>query len=228
MASIQQAPTAFDHGQRRQMVTEALLTEIFQGRLSAGQHLVISDLSKRLGVSSTPVREALVALEGIGIVDSIPNRGAVVRQVTRAEVCQVRRSLECEATRNACGRVDLLQLERLGEAFRTTISSSQRDAAMIERSRALDSQLHDLIAESCGNRFLAKEIGRLKLLFRALRDAAWEYDQANNDHLRSAEEAQEHIAIVEALLAGDRREASRAMAAHIKSGVKYWTRGLPD
>ncbi|MDP6448363.1 MAG: GntR family transcriptional regulator, partial [Pirellulaceae bacterium] len=72
----------------------------FQGRLSAGQHLVISDLSKRLGVSSTPVREALVALEGIGIVDSIPNRGAVVRQVTRAdvrEVCQVRRSLECEA-----------------------------------------------------------------------------------------------------------------------------------
>ncbi|MDP7019906.1 MAG: GntR family transcriptional regulator, partial [Pirellulaceae bacterium] len=86
MASIQQAPTAFDHGQRRQMVTEALLTEIFQGRLSAGQHLVISDLSKRLGVSSTPVREALVALEGIGIVDSIPNRGAVVRQVTRADV----------------------------------------------------------------------------------------------------------------------------------------------
>ena len=74
---------------------------------------------------------------------------------------------------------------------------------------------------------LAKEIGRLKLLFRAFRDASWEKRVANNDYYRFAEEADEHLAIVEALIEGDAKAASRAMAQHIRKGVKYWSRGLP-
>ena len=46
----------------------------------------------------------------------------------------------------------------------------------------MDSRLHDLIADSCGNAFLAKEIGRLKILFRVFRDVAWEHDEARNDY----------------------------------------------
>ena len=94
------------------MVAELLLGEVFKGTLRAGQRLVIKDLSERFQVSSTPIREALVQLEGIGIIDFVPNSGAVVRQVTTAdvrEVCQVRRALECEATRSACGRLDLAE-----------------------------------------------------------------------------------------------------------------------
>jgi DNA-binding GntR family transcriptional regulator len=223
---------AVDHGQRRRMVTQRLLAEIFQGRLSAGQHLVIQELADRFEVSPTPVREALVALEGIGVVDVAPNRGAVVRRVTRTdvkEVCQVRRALECAATRLACGRIQLARLQELAAEFRRLKKASpRRTSAYIQKARELDSQLHDLIAQSCGNRFLAQEIGRLKLLFRAFRDASWEYHQANNDHLRCAEEATEHLAIVEALLAGDAKAAARAMARHIGSGVKYWSRAIAD
>jgi DNA-binding GntR family transcriptional regulator len=91
----------------------------------------------------------------------------------------------------------------------------------------VDSRLHDLIAESCGNAFLAKELARLKTLFRAFRDTAWERDEARNDYHRLAEEAREHLAIVEALLGGDAKEAARAMSMHIRSGVKYWSRALP-
>ena len=91
-------------------------------------------------------------------------------------------------------------------------------------AREVDSQLHDLIAESCGNNFLSKEIGWLKLLFRAFRDMVWEHDAACNDYHRLTEEAQEHLAIVEALIAGDRRTAALAMARHIRSGGRYWTR----
>src|SRR5262249_41907929 len=79
----------------------------------------------------------------------------------------------------------------------------------------------------CGNAFLAHEIGRLKTLFRAFRDVAWERDEARNDYRRLAQEAGEHLAIVEALRAGDPREAKRAMARHIRSGIKYWSRALP-
>jgi DNA-binding GntR family transcriptional regulator len=97
----------------------------------------------------------------------------------------------------------------------------------VDTARRLDSRLHDLIAESCGNRFLAQEIGRLKLLFRAFRDASWEKRAADQDFYRFTEEADEHLLIVEALIAGDAKQASQAMARHIRAGVKYWSRGLP-
>ena len=99
-------------------------------------------------------------------------------------------------------------------------------AAYIRQAREVDSRLHDLIAESSDNAFLAKEIGRLKTLFRAFRDVAWQRDEARNDHHRLAEEADEHLAIVEALLARDVKAASRAMARHINSGSRYWSRAM--
>jgi DNA-binding GntR family transcriptional regulator len=215
---------------RRRMVAESLLAEILQGSLRAGQHLVIKDLSQRFHVSSTPIREALVQLEGIGILDFVPNSGAIVRRVTAVdvkEVCQVRRALECEATRRACGQISLSELHKLAESLQRMKNVKRRDAAFIDKARQLDSHLHDLIAESCGNRFLAKEIGRLKLLFRAFRDASWERRLANNDFYRFSEEADEHLAIVNALIGGNARLASLAMAAHIQAGMKYWSRGLP-
>jgi len=66
------------------------------------------------------------------------------------------------------------------------------------------------------------------VLFRAFRDVAREHDGARNDFHRLAEEAREHLAIVEALLAGDARAAARAMAQHIRSGSKYWSRAMPS
>ncbi len=218
-------------GLRRQTIVESLLADVFQGRLRAGEHLVTQELAERFGVSHTPIREALIALAGIGIIDLLPNRGALVRRVTAhevREVCQVRRVLECEATRSACGRIDLTELHGLAADLRRLLAAKQPSApGFIAEARAVDSRLHDLIAESCGNAFLAQELSRLKTLFRAFRDVSWERDEARNDYRRLAEEAREHLAVVEALLAGDGREAARAMAQHIRSGLKYWSRSMP-
>jgi DNA-binding GntR family transcriptional regulator len=220
------------HGLRRQTLVQSLLADVFAGRLHAGTRLVTRELAERFGVSHTPVREALISLAGIGIIDLLPNRGAVVRRVSAEEVrevCEVRRALECAATRAACGRIELAELHNLADDFRELQVGAARPAArFIERARALDSRLHDLIAESCGNAFLAKEIGRLKVLFRAFRDMAWEREEARNDFHRLATETREHLAIVEALLAGDARQASRAMARHIRSGALYWSRAMPQ
>ena len=220
------------NGSRRQTIVQALLADVFQGRLRAGAHLITQELAERFGVSHTPIREALITLAGIGIIDLLPNRGARVRRVTPhevREVCQVRRALECEAARSACGRIDLAELHALAEDLRRMIARGPRPGVrFIEEARTVDSRLHDLIAESCDNVFLAQEIARLKTLFRAFRDVAWERDEARNDFHRLAEEAHEHLAIVEALLAGDGKAASKAMAHHIRSGARYWSRALPD
>jgi len=219
-----------DHGLRRQTITASLLADVFQGRLRPGEHLVTQELADRFGVSHTPIREALIALAGIGIIDLVPNRGAVVRRVGGREireVCQVRRVLECEAARLACGRIDLAELHTLAAKLRRLKNNRARAPRIIAQARIIDSRLHDLIANSCANAFLGKEISRLKILFRALRDVAWKRDEARNDYHRLVEEAGEHLAIVEALLANDPREARRAMARHIRSGVKYWSRAMP-
>jgi len=232
--SASEGPEALkcDHGLRRQAIVQSLIGDVFQGRLRAGAHLVTQELAQRFGVSHTPVREAFITLAGIGLIDLLPNRGAIVRRVTPTdvrEVCQVRRALECEATRSACGRAEPTRLSDLaGELRRMVAVEGLSAGAFITWARAVDSSLHDLIADSCGNAFLSKELGRLKLLFRAFRDMAWAHDEARNDYHRLAEEAHEHLAIVEALIAGDARSAARAMARHIRSGARYWSRAMPS
>lgn len=230
--SSRNQPLACDRGRRRQAIVESLLRDIFHGRLRAGQHLVTQTLAERFQVSHTPIREALIALAGIGIVDLLPNRGAIVRRVAPKdvrEICQVRRVLECEAVRLACGRVDLEELHALDDELKR-LSKTPRplDGDFIEDARRTDSRLHDLVASSCGNVFLANELGRLKILFRAFRDVAWEHERLRNDYRRLAEEAVEHQAIVEALLANDARGAARQMSRHIQAGGRYWSRALPE
>ena len=216
----------------RQSIVEQLLTEVFRGRLSAGRHLVTQELAERFEVSHTPIREALIALAGIGIIDLVPNRGAIVRRVTIREVIevmQVRRALECEAVRLACGRIELAKLHQLAaELTKLAEAKKPSPSRFIEQSRNVDSRLHDLIANSCGNRFLANELNRLKILFRAFRDISYTQERERNDLRRLANEAREHLAIVEALRDGDRAGARLAMSRHLQEGVKYWTRALPD
>lgn len=232
MTVTSSVPLNCHHGLRRQAIVQSLLREVFQGRLRAGQHLVTQELAARFGVSHTPIRESLIALSGIGVVDLLPNRGALVRRVTSKdirEICQVRRVLECQAVRSACGRTDLSALHGLASDLKRLIAvKSSHRARFIEEARTVDSRLHDLIAASCGNAFLANELSRLKTLFRAFRDVSWEHDGLRNDYRRLAEESHEHLAIVNALLAGDRREAARVMSRHIRAGARYWSRALRE
>ncbi|SIO30444.1 transcriptional regulator, GntR family [Singulisphaera sp. GP187] len=221
-----------DHGLRRRVIVQSLLVEVFQGRLRAGQHLVTQELADRFGVSPTPIREALVALEGIGIVDLLPNRGAVIRRVTMEEVgeiCQVRRVLECEATRSACGWIAPADLRNLAAALKDLLAkASAPGPGFLDEAGAVDSRLHDLIASSCRNSFLAHELGRLKILFRAFRDVTYARDGSRFRSGRFEAEAHEHLAIVEALLAEDRKASVRAMSRHIRMSVENWSRTLPD
>lgn len=211
---------------RREALAATILAEIFNGTLVAGQRLVAQDLAERHGVSQTPIREALIALAAVGMIDLLPNRGAVVRRVGEREVrevCQVRRILECEAVRTACGIMTAESLDEIGDAIRQI--RSRCDAAnedLVRIALVVDSRLHDAIAAACGNELLAREIGRLKLLFRAFRDGSWERVATQNDYSRLAIEADEHMRILDALKANDAVGAADAMAQHIQSGERYW------
>ena len=216
--------TAFDHGLRRQAIVRAILTDIFHGKLRAGQRLVTEALANRFGVSHTPIREALIELGGSGVVNLLPNRGAVVRKVTARdvrEVLQVRKVLECEAVRGAAKRADRARVEAVATDIHA-LAAAPAGPDAVAQARELDNTLHDLICKSCGNGFLQSELTRLRTLYQAFRDVTWDLEEARSDFHRIGVEAAEHLAITVALLARDPRAAVRAMTAHIRSGVTYW------
>jgi DNA-binding GntR family transcriptional regulator len=234
MMSITEQPNAChcdanQRGTKRQSIVDTLLRDVFHGRLEVGQHLITRELALRFGVSHTPVREALISLAGIGVIDLHPNRGAVVRRVTRRnieEICDVRRVLECEAVRGACGHVPAPRLETLAADLRRLLAGELGEPFVVRAARQTDDQLHDIVASCSRNTFLAGELERLKVLFRVFRDVSWEYVEAHTDLQRVHEEAREHLDIIEALIDRRRGEAVRAMARHIESGVRYWSHAV--
>lgn len=206
-------------GNLRQQVTARLMTAIFQGRFESGQRLVVQNLASAYQASPTPVREALVELASLGLVELLPNRGAVVQPFGPREVreiSEVRRLLEVEATRCACGRIPPAELAELERELRQ-LGALPPDRSWDHRARALDTRLHGVIAECCGSRRLAAEVGRFLVLFRALRDVSHQRD-AWTDYSRS-NDVPEHLAIIAALSKGRPKGAAEAMDRHIRSAA---------
>jgi DNA-binding GntR family transcriptional regulator len=166
------------------------------------------------------VREALVELASLGLVDLLPNRGAVVQPFGPPEIreiSQLRRLLEVEAARCASGRIPAGELAGLEQEL-LELGALAPDQAWDQSARDVDTRLHGLIADSCGSRRLAAEVGRYLTLFRALRDVSHQRDAWTN-YSRS-NDVPEHLAIVVALLASDADGAARAMDRHIRSAAK--------
>jgi DNA-binding GntR family transcriptional regulator len=198
-------------GALRHPLVRRLLEDIFTGKLPAGTRLIVMNLAERFHLSSTPVREALLELEANGLVHFIHNRGAVVKPFGPSqlrEIFELRRILESEAARMACGRIDPAELKELQEDLRG-LSKKRRGRDWLEREMDADRKLHTCITENCGNTRLAEEIRRCDALVQALRDTV------GNDRIATHEAVAEHLAVVEALLAGHAAAASEAMARHI-------------
>lgn len=221
MSAIMGLASISDHGLKRQVVTQRLLESVIEGRLEEGTRLRVEHLSDQLGVSVTPIRESLVELAGIGMVELRPNRGAMLRpfgpQQLR-EIYDLRRILESEATRYACGRIPQPELEDLNREL-TRLVAARRSVLWIKETRNFDTRLHELIANHCGNERLANEIRRYRILFSALRDVRYERRESRADY-RDMNENSEHLAIVKALAANKPDQAAAAMAAHLVSACK--------
>ncbi|MBN2579630.1 MAG: GntR family transcriptional regulator [Pirellulales bacterium] len=190
-----------------------ILEHIFQGVLPAGTQLVVRKLAAQMGVSATPIREALVELESIGVVQFAHNRGAVVKpfgsQQLR-EIYHLRRILESEAARCACGRIDPKDLQDLKRnMWKLLEAPGEENAAWSEQAMALDRRLHQLIASHCGDTRLADEISRYDSLVQTIREIVGNQRRLQQSGLK------EHLPIIDALLVLDAEEAAVAMTRHI-------------
>ncbi len=204
---------SLSQGALRHDVVLRLLEAIFHGRLPAGTRLVAQRLAERFGISPTPIREALVELEAAGVVRFVHNRGALVKQFgpeQLREIYHLRRILETEATRCANGHVDPEALQTLKREM-TKLLHEDDGADWSERAAAVDRQLHELIANSCGNSRLTDEIRRYATLMQTTREIVGNTRRVQEHALL------EHLPILDALLAEEAEVAASQMARHIDS-----------
>ena len=146
----------------RDVVFQTLRQAILKGELKPGERLMEIQLAQKLGVSRTPVREAIRKLELEGLVLMIPRRGAEVARISEKslkDVLEVRRSLEELAIELACQRMteeDMQALEEAQKAFKAAIE--QGDAMKIAET---DEAYHDVIYYSTRN--LREQMYRFRL-----------------------------------------------------------------
>jgi len=145
----------------REMVFESLREAIIQGRLKPGERLMEIQLAEEMGVSRTPVREAIRKLELEGFVVMVPRKGAYVADISVkdiADVFEVRAALEGLAAGLAAERITTEELEELDRALTKTYEVSKHDLNAIVET---DTNFHALIYRASRNERLVQIISNL-------------------------------------------------------------------
>jgi len=189
-----------------------IIKQYILDHLSPGDPLVIDQLVAQLGVSRTPVREALLVLEQERLVESIPYKGTFVARLSKEEVkqiYQVREALECLAVKLAALAIPLEDLEQIKAQLDEAEEAIEQ--GNLEVHFRTDTGLHGLIGRYTGNEVLQDLIENLgDRIYRIRR-----YSLAKSgEHLRRS--LQEHRLIVEALLARNPELAEQHMRDHIR------------
>lgn len=199
----------------RDVVFHTLRDAILRGDLQPGERLMEIHLAQELGVSRTPVREAIRMLEKEGLAVTIPRRGAHVARMTEKDledVLEIRDVLDELAARDACERMNDEDFEDLSDAmkhFRSVVKS--RDVRAIAEA---DEQFHDVIYTGSKNPKLVNIVRNLKEQMYRFR---FEYLKKIDDYSILISE---HEAIMEALKNRDRALVTEKMHEHLKNQVE--------
>lgn len=199
----------------RDVVFNTLRQAILTGDLKPGERLMEIHLADKLGVSRTPIREAIRKLELEGLVTMIPRRGAEVAQITEKsmmDVLEVRRAMDALCTELACVRIseeEIAALSKACEAFEEAVDG--KDIKIIAKA---DVAFHDIIVQATGNLRLVQLINNLSEQMYRYR---FEYLKDTSCHQSLIAE---HRVIYDSIVKKDKEAASEAAKLHIDNQEK--------
>jgi DNA-binding GntR family transcriptional regulator len=191
-------------------VYEILCSQIVGGRLVSGEPLVEGRLSAELGISKTPVREALIRLQRDGLVEIVPYRGARVASLSPHDVrdlCELRRWIEVPITRAVAERGPASLLERLSrnvEAAARALVDGKHDAYL-----SAVQGFSEMLVEHAQNAHAVEVLDRLRNKLALIANTS------RTTPGRAGRSVEEHRAIFDAIASGDPDAAERATVAHI-------------
>lgn len=213
------AESARDTGTRQgQDAYHRLIAAIREGGLGPGDRLIETELAERLGISRTPVREAIRQLESDGLVTHLPRAGATVRRLDYAEITELyemRAVLEGTAARFAARAASDVELSEL-DAINAEMRAATTTGALYEANR----QLHLVLLNAARNRYLVKSVEAVQTTLLILGPSTME------EGGRAEAAVAEHAALIEALRARDGDVAEARMRAHIEAAHRARLRQL--
>ena len=203
----------------RDVVFNTLREAILKGDLKPGERLMELQLASKLGVSRTPIREAIRKLELEGLVIMIPRKGAEVADITEKslrDVLEVRKALEELAVQLACEKItqeELEELEKAGENFKKVLKRSKDITEVAEA----DVRFHDVI-------YMATDNHKLIHLLNKLREQMYRYrvEYLKNPDVHE-QLTQEHEEIVYHIKRREKVEATAVTCQHIDNQVSAVT-----
>ena len=210
------APIKLDSYQPlREVVCESLREAIRRGILKPGERIMEIQLAEELGVSRTPVREAIRKLELEGYVVMMPRRGTYVANMSIRdinEIFEIRTALESLSNGLAAEHITDEELEHL-QRLLVIIGGYIKEGNM-EKIVETDIEFHDLMYHAARNQ-------RLVGIISNLRDQLTRFRTLSMSHPGRLEATlEEHKAIVEAIANGDRRSSSKAAERHMENSEK--------
>ena len=199
------------------LVVGELRARIVDGRLRLGAHLSENALAAELGISKTPVREALLQLKLERLVEILPQRGSYVFGLGAEEVVKVselREILETEAAAAAIKRNHKLLVARMGEVLRDMRKAY--NAGDIAAYRTIDGEFHCTIIDLCGNSFVRDAYGPIGLRIQALRSRLTDEAALNRLSFR------DHCEMLKLIRSGEVAKLQKLMRAHIRQTAQSY------
>jgi DNA-binding GntR family transcriptional regulator len=194
-----------------ELAVERIRASIVEGRLGLGEQISEAALAAQLGISKTPVREALLALKLDGLVEIHPQRGTFVFRIGEdqvAEICRFREILESAALAEAMQRNRTRLFERLDANLREMARAHRsRD---VRRLPELDAEFHGAILELCGNGYLRSAYRLIEHKIHALR---WRLPESNEQIAHCQDN---HAVIVAQIREGSTGKAQTTLRRHIR------------
>ena len=207
-----------NHRPLREIVYEELKRQILMGEITPGTRMMEVELAEKMGVSRTPVREAIRKLEKEGLVAIEPRRGAYASDISikdMLDVLEVRQDLEGMAAAMAARKVtddEKKAFIKANTAYMEAVKSGDTEEII-----RCDEVFHKLIGDFSGNKTLNQLLSQVQEL--ALRFRYLYYD----DFSRYEKMPMEHEEIEEAILSGDSRKARIVAEEHIDNLKKFVT-----
>lgn len=193
----------------------SLEEQIISQKLRPGESVTEMKLSRELGVSRTPVREALQRLDREGLIKLIPNKGAVVLGISEKDlidIYKIRMRLEGLAARIAAENTNLEFCRELCD--NVDLTGFYMEKGDIEKVKNLDSEFHDIIYRSCESRMLGKTLSELHRYIASYRKLSLAADG------RIERSLAEHREIYDAITRGDAAAADALMSEHVARALE--------
>jgi DNA-binding GntR family transcriptional regulator len=208
----------FESKPLREKIADRIRSDIIKGQYKSGERLVEPKLAQMLGISRTPIREALRQLESEGFIDIVPRKGAVVKELTLKDIDDlyaIKANLEGLAAKQATGNItekDIIRLKNINEKFH---SISHKNKNVIEEYLKYNLDFHDIFIKASKNQKLIEILEGLSKNFQRFK--GFLVTKAE----RSEEAYKEHIRIIEAFESKDEELAEKVVRQHIESGWEY-------